>query len=222
MKASLLKLTGFFILISSFSLDAIAGSATWNVNPVDNNWNNPANWTPATVPNGASDTATFGASSGRDVSITMSVEVNSIVFSPGASAFTIAPSPANGAIALTLSGAGVINDSGITQNFVTSGDEDSGSLIIFRGATNTGHNALLTCNPGPSGGGDGIMYFRDNANLSDATLVNNGGYMYFLNESTAAEATIIVNGSDQGAGQVVIGSGQAGNATLIANGGAPA
>jgi hypothetical protein len=87
-----------------------ANSATWNANPVDNNWNNPANWTPTTVPNGPNDIATFGVSSSPDVSITASIEVNSIVFSPGASAFTITAS------GLTISGAGITNDSGITQN----------------------------------------------------------------------------------------------------------
>src|SRR5438874_13841076 len=97
-------------MILAFLLCALgavyADSATWNLNPISNDWNTAANWTPATVPNGPNDVATFGVSSTTDVSITASIEVNSIVFSPGASAFIITPSPANGAIVLTLSGAG--------------------------------------------------------------------------------------------------------------------
>src|SRR5438552_7700893 len=39
-----------------------AGSATWNLNPTSGDWNTASNWTPATVPNGPDDTATFGVS----------------------------------------------------------------------------------------------------------------------------------------------------------------
>ena len=59
MKLSFLRLTGFIILTSALFLDAFAGSATWNSNPVSNDWNTAANWTPATVPNGPEDIATF-------------------------------------------------------------------------------------------------------------------------------------------------------------------
>src|SRR5690349_5158786 len=82
------KLLTFLILHSSLRL-VFAGSAIWNAAPVDNNWNNPGNWTPATVPNGPDDVATFGVSSTTDVSIPASVEVNNIAFAPGASAFTL-------------------------------------------------------------------------------------------------------------------------------------
>ena len=36
-----------------------AGSATWNLNPASDLWSTASNWTPATVPNGPADTATF-------------------------------------------------------------------------------------------------------------------------------------------------------------------
>ena len=32
-----------------------AGSGTWNLNPTSNDWNDDANWTPPTVPNGPND-----------------------------------------------------------------------------------------------------------------------------------------------------------------------
>ena len=38
---------------------AYAGSATWNLNPTSSDWNTATNWTPATVPNGPTDVATF-------------------------------------------------------------------------------------------------------------------------------------------------------------------
>src|SRR5438445_7315261 len=169
-------------VVLTLSLGALnpvyADSATWNANPVDSDWSNPANWTPATVPNGPNDVATFGVSSTTDISITASIEVNSIVFSPGASAFIITPSPANGAIVLTISGAGITNDSGITQNFVTYGDEDSSSFISLTGSATAGSGTLLTCNGGPAGGGRGQIYFNDTTNAGDATVVSNGA-IYF-------------------------------------------
>jgi hypothetical protein len=56
------KLITIFILTSSFILDAHAGSATWNFSPSSGDWSTAANWTPATVPNGPADIATFDLS----------------------------------------------------------------------------------------------------------------------------------------------------------------
>ena len=44
-----------------------AGSATWNLNPVNNHWNKAQNWTPATVPYGENDLATFGVLNVTDI-----------------------------------------------------------------------------------------------------------------------------------------------------------
>ncbi len=52
---------------------AQGGSATWNLNPTSGDWNTAANWTPATVPNGLSDIATFDASNITSVSLSSSV-----------------------------------------------------------------------------------------------------------------------------------------------------
>ena len=209
-----------YALILTLALSALktvyAGSATWNANPVDSDWSNPANWTPATVPNGPNDIATFGVSSITGISINASIEVNSIIFSQGASAFTITPSPANGAIVLTISGAGITNSSEITQNFVTYGDEDSSSFIFFTNSATAGSGTLFTCNPGPPLGGHGQVNFYDTATAGDATVISNGGWIFFGDDSTAADATIIVNGDD---GHVILSSVAANNATLVAKSG---
>jgi len=44
------------------AIDGHAGSATWNLNPTSGDWNTASNWTPNTVPNSPTDTATFGVS----------------------------------------------------------------------------------------------------------------------------------------------------------------
>src|SRR5262245_23688978 len=59
----------FLIPTSSFLLEAHAGSATWNSNPATGDWNTAGNWTPATVPNGPEDLASFGPSNLTNVSL---------------------------------------------------------------------------------------------------------------------------------------------------------
>jgi len=61
------------------------GSATWNLNPTSGEWNTAANWTPATVPDGPSDVATFGLSNQTSVVLNANVELGQIVFDAGAS-----------------------------------------------------------------------------------------------------------------------------------------
>ena len=57
-----------------------AGSATWVQTPADNNWSNPSNWMPNTVPNSTTDTATFGPSDITAISIQDSIDVASVTF----------------------------------------------------------------------------------------------------------------------------------------------
>src|SRR6266550_5599944 len=98
---------------------AYAGSAQWDLNPISGDWNTAANWTPMTVPNGPADIATFGLSNTTDVSISANTEVNSIIFTPAATnPYAIT---ASSGLTLTISGVGITNNSGITQNFVTAG-----------------------------------------------------------------------------------------------------
>ncbi|MEO5754733.1 MAG: hypothetical protein ABIR38_08500, partial [Chthoniobacterales bacterium] len=120
-----------YIGLAMFGLlqSVLADSATWQANPGSNNWNTAASWTPATIPNGVSDAATFNVSNTTAISLTASILVDRIVFQPGASAFTITPAPG---VSLTLGGAGVANNSGAMQNFVTAGDTsfNSGKIVF--------------------------------------------------------------------------------------------
>ena len=91
-----------------------AGSATWKSGPPSNDWSSAANWSPMTVPNGPSDVARFATSSVTGISLAAVDEVSRIVFPAGASSYTITDMIDT----LTISGAGVRNNSGATQNFV--------------------------------------------------------------------------------------------------------
>jgi len=107
------------IIILTLSLSALnavyADSATWSTNPISNDWNTAENWTPNTVPNGPDDIATFELSHQTNVFVSSLVEVNEVIFSPGATSFNI---NATDGRSLTISGIGITNNSGIAQNFV--------------------------------------------------------------------------------------------------------
>src|SRR5690242_9065196 len=93
-----------------------AGSATWNSDPVSGDWNTAANWTPNTVPNGPADVATLATSNITELVFSTIIQTNEIIFNPGASPFTLMTVDSSH---LTISGLGITNNSGITQNFVT-------------------------------------------------------------------------------------------------------
>lgn len=199
---------------------AQAGSATWNLDPVDNNWNNPANWTPSTVPNGPNDIATFGHSNITAISISAGAEVNAITFDPGASAFTITvPST----LILTVSGTGIINNSGIMQNFIVTSPIMGETLIKFTGNATAGDLATFTNEGSPFIGiaetnffddstagmatfvneathsndvlADGHTQFFDRSSAGEGTFTNlgDGGETKFMGDSTAADGTFILN-----------------------------
>src|SRR5436190_11220735 len=80
-------LQGVGVLIFFAATAAFAGSATWKANPGSGTWNTAANWTPATVPNGAADTAAFAFSNKAGVFFAADIVVYAIVFNAVASPF---------------------------------------------------------------------------------------------------------------------------------------
>ena len=198
-----------------------ANSATWKTSPATGDWNHAANWTPPTVPNGPSDTATFAASNTTDVSLSANTEVNGIVFNAGASPFTITVSGVSNYLFLTISGVGITNNSGIAQNFATTTvSQNVSEEIVFTNSATAGSGTFFT-NTG------GVVLFHDSSNAGNGTFINNdarvmvNGYTFiflgavdFLNTSTAGNGTFINNGG----GNTFYGRASAGNGTFINNG----
>ena len=201
-----------------------AGSATWNANPTNNDWNTAANWTPNTVPNGPSDVATFGASSVTAVSFSADlIEVDRIIFSPGASSYTITSGDYDAD--LLISGAGVINNSGVMQIF---GNENTsvafnfagpgatvGNLVTFHGGfyfstgASAGHGIFI-----PSGLVSVFLdFYNDGTNAGKGTFhIKDAGDLIFDDYSSAADSVFTVEGFlefDQ--------DSSAGNATITVN-----
>jgi autotransporter-associated beta strand protein len=199
---------------------SFAGSGTWSAAPVNSNWNNPANWTPNTVPNGPNDVATFEASNETEVIISSSTEVNELVFSPGASAFTINVSQEQ---TFTISGTGITNRSGLSQNLVI---EKTSHLDLTNSAT-VGELTFFTLLGGTgSFGGGGLIFFSDTSSAGDGTFVvngaaddfGNGAAIGFSGSASSGNGTFTVKG---GGTAIIffIGTSTAGNASFVIEGG---
>src|SRR6266487_1667751 len=105
--------SGLTFLIATF---AQADSAEWKFDPTSGDWNTPDNWTPTSVPNGPTDTATFALSNMTSVSISANTRVEGITFTAAAAdSYTITLNPN---LTLTLSGTGITKSAASTQNFV--------------------------------------------------------------------------------------------------------
>jgi fibronectin-binding autotransporter adhesin len=219
-----------------------AGSATWNLNPVNNHWSKAQNWTPATVPYGENDVATFGASNVTDVMLGLTPNgdagniLGSIVFGPGASAYTITMTTVLGQSSyLAFYGAGITNNSGITQNVIaaTSAISDSAQIYLLDSAS-AGENVVIT-NQGAthSGVAGASTRFWNTSTAANATIINEGstasgtiagGFANLADYSSAESATFINNGgtvSDAAAAytliQTFLPGGNLGTSTFIAN-----
>src|SRR5450432_611610 len=206
-----------------------AGNATWKVTPASGDWNTAANWTPATVPNGPADIATFAVSNTTDVSTSANTEVNSIAFNPGASEFAVSVGLAT---ELTISGVGIVNNSGVAQELITPVDAagNQGDIQFFNSAT-AGTGNVFTIAGSFTGYLGGYINFWDTTTAGDNTFTLGGGVsgvsaaggrVGILGNSTAGDSTFIVEGGGSGAGtQAVIDfydNGSAGNATITLNG----
>jgi autotransporter-associated beta strand protein len=207
-------------LLLSTASSSFAGSATWKASPATGDWFTATNWTPTTVPNGPADTATFASSNKRRPFIAFNAEVNGIVFNPGASAFTIMNAPGTSPT-LTISGAGITNNSGIVQNFAF---ELAGAQILFLNSATAGSLTAFTTTNMTFGGNstagnatftnNGLMTFTNTSTADDATFTNNV-VIFFDGTSTAGNGTFTNSGGDIEFGETPADAATAGNGTFI-------
>jgi autotransporter-associated beta strand protein len=204
-----------------------AGSATWNLNATSSDWNTAANWTPATVPNGPSDTASFATSNTTGVSLSANTEVSAIIFNTGASAFTTTASPG---FTLTISGTGISNNAGIMESFVTAAKAGSHGVISFTRSATAGNLTGFTNNGGPAGGAlGGETDFFDTSTAGNGIFINNPGQVsgalsgltQFFGSASAGNGTFTDNGatkfSADGGETLFFDVSNAGNGTFINN-----
>jgi hypothetical protein len=182
---------------------SLGSSATWLLSPQDSAWENVNNWTPGGPPNGPSDIATFAQSSQRDVNVSTSEEVNSIVFASNSVSFTLHVSPfgAPGG-QLTISGTGVTNNSTVLQTFVARNE----GQIIFTNASAAASANMSIVNGGFSNSSEdstGSTTFNNTSSAAGASIENfdasgfdgDIGRTIFNGASTADHASINNHGA---------------------------
>lgn len=194
----------FFLMVSIQSIQA--DSATWKVRPFNVDWNTAENWRPLTIPNGPADIATFHFSKITGIFVAHShnpqddnlTEVNGIVFEPsvnGASAYAIT---LGHPFELRIGSGGIVNNSGLTQSFVTEGVGLPGQVTFNQGATAGNQTSFFNNSPPvrlPGGfrkGFHGGTVFNSGSSAGNGTFINNtGGATIFNSGSSAGNGTFI-------------------------------
>ena len=157
-------------------------NGTWLLNPPGSDYNNGSNWTSNTVPD-SGGTATFGDTTIRTINISSGVSPAGFTFNSGAASYTFI---LGSSVQLTLTGAGVVNNSANTQTF----DLSAGGLIDFSNSANAGNAHFIVDGSGAQ------LTFNDQSSAGSGTYtVTNGGFLCFCNSATAGSATITLSGS---------------------------
>lgn len=207
-----------------------AGSATWSLNPESSDWNTATNWMPATVPQDG-DTATFDISNTTDVTISALTVVNAIVFTPGASAYTISLpfGIPNAVLNVTDS---ITNNSGQIQQFLApvDGAGDAAAIaVVDHGSAGAMNTFTAAANP-VIGKDPAQIALVDHATAGQSTFISDGGtvdggaggLIQFFTDATAESGTFINQGAvasgAEGGATIFLNQTHAASATLIANG----
>ena len=215
--------TKLLLLSLAFVSTVLAGNSTWSSNPLTNDWNTATNWVPNQVPDSPDDTAIFDLSALTSLSVSQDIDVGALTFDVGASAYTITPAAG---VTMTISGAGISNQSGVTQTFVLPGDSDIG--ITFTGSAKAGTMTLFSNHTGVLSFPGGVT-FNGTSSADHATIINEGaadessidaGVTTFNDNSNVENATIINNAGLHGGGETLFQfTSTAGNSTIICNSG---
>jgi len=151
------------------------------------------------------NTATF-TNNGAPTAVTISAStsINTIVFAPGAPAYSFT---LGSSTAFTIAGAGIVNTSSNAPNFFVG----PVSTLSFTNNSTAG-NAVITNN---AGGFSAVTNFFNSSTAGNATIINtNLGFTSFNDTSTAGNATIT---SDSRGFLAFLSSATAGNANISNN-----
>jgi autotransporter-associated beta strand protein len=189
-------------IITSTIPSAHAQNAVWIGNGSEiSEFGTATNWSPHIVPN---ETAIFGNTTSRTVNGVATI--GALQFNAGALQYTFNTS-------LTLTGAGILNDSTNTPVFNT----NSGyTPVNFKNASSAGNAVIYALGAnGPSDYYFGSATFSDISTAASANITSDASYVFFRNYSTAGKSTItIVNGgetkffdsSSAGAANIIVGT----------------
>jgi autotransporter-associated beta strand protein len=229
----LFNLISLILLSIALTQNAYATDITWDGSS-SSSWNDTDNWQGGAVPNGASDSAVFDTTSSGNHSVTINTTgsyqiaginiTGGVKGSPSTYTFTVSSGSA-----ITLSGTGIDNSSGLSVSFTNQGGmtftnsasisnvtitNDQGGTITFMNSASAG-NATLINNLNPTS--PGSITFDNTATAATATITNtwNYGSITFNNNAQAGSATIS-NAANCFQGHIIFNdTTSAGSATLV-------
>lgn len=194
--------------LALFANEGAAQTRTWT--PATSDYNAAANWTPADVPDTATETALFGLAPITTPMVMSFIDIDGFTFAANAPAYVIT----NPVFLADISffGAGILNNSGVLQTITN----DGGNFINFFNFSTAGSNVQIN-NPDPLG----LINFFNSANAGSAAINNSGAGpaiatssgVAFFNTSTAAGA--FINNSGANTSTFFSDSSTAGNATVL-------
>jgi hypothetical protein len=150
-----------------------------------------------------------------------------MIFNSGASAFTIASSQN---AHMGFRGAGIVNNSGVVQNFEAVDDgADISDAMTFYGGASAGINTVFTTHGSDTGHSAGLSFWQNST--AGGAMVNvdgakgpdgYGAEIYFFHSTNAGHANFLVDGGTvsgaRGGDVNFVDSSSASNAALTANG----
>ena len=189
-RARLTVFVGAGLLVAA---PAVAQNATWLATPGSNDFNTGTNWSTTSVPTG---TAFFGASSTTAFSLSSDTSLGSLQFNAGAPAYAFDL----GGFNLTLTGAGIVNNSSNGPTFNTGlsflNASTAGNAIIVNTSVNNGfvstqfYDSSSAVNASITNNNLAGTVFSNTSTAANATIDNSFGITEFQDSSTAANATI--------------------------------
>jgi autotransporter-associated beta strand protein len=202
-------LAAWLALALTWAAPAAAQDAGWLAAPPSSDFNDAANWTPATVPTG---TASFGTSTGTNITFANNTTLGGWTFNAGASNYSFTNN-----YFLIFAGAGIVVNGGSVS--ITSGNSLSFANSSTAGSASVINNMFLQfANSSTAGSAsianNSVLEFFDTTTAGNASITNNGSG-YFYSGSTAGSASITNNNLLQFANSSAAGSASITNNNLV-------
>jgi fibronectin-binding autotransporter adhesin len=177
---------------TNFAVSVVVTNRTWNGGSgSDNNWGSNPNWSAGAAPGFAGDSVTFGGSTRLTPLMETNYSVAGLTFNSGSGSFTLGASASR---YLTLTGAGITNNSTVSQSVniplslnaaqtlnAASGNltfsqniTNNGNLLTVAGNSNTTVSAAITGSAGLTKTGTGTLTLTGVNTYSNITTVSGG------------------------------------------------
>ncbi len=158
-----------FVVLAFFAVDVFAQTYTWSNTPMDNNWNNPGNWTGGSVPNANTANVVFNANA--VVNLATDITIKSLAINGSATVRingstnleTISVNSNSGAATITVAASATLELYQLTMLLPNNIQGTVNGHLVLKG-NNEADYALMEF---PQTVGDESSFFNINGSLTD-------------------------------------------------------